>query len=80
MQNLSEVILSEGFLTIGGRAFEGCSFIMSITIPTSITEIAAYAFNNVLLQETIYLGTEQQWNEIVIGENNDRLIAAYENR
>ena len=79
-KNLSEVILSEGFLTIGGRAFEGCSFIMSITIPTSITEIAAYAFNNVLLQETIYLGTEQQWNEIIIGENNDRLIEAYENR
>lgn len=76
-KNLSEVIFPNGFSTIGGRAFEGCSFITSITLPASMTTIGTHAFNNVLLQRTIFLGTQAQWKAIAIGDSNDRLVEGY---
>ena len=43
--NLKEVILHEGLQKIGWRAFQFCSSLSSITLPSTITDIGNYAFS-----------------------------------
>ncbi len=61
--------------SIGWDAFYW-SGIINVTIPKSVTEIADYAFGNSDLATVTYLGTQQQWANIKIGENNDPLTNA----
>ena len=49
----------------------------TVFIPDTITEIGANAFEGCDYLETVnYIGTEEQWNAITIGENNDALVNA----
>ena len=43
-ESLKEIIITGGN-SIGSRAFEGCHYLTSITIPDSITSIGSYAFS-----------------------------------
>ena len=46
----------------------------SILIPDTVTIIGAKAFDGCQYLETVnYIGTEEQWDAINIGENNDVL-------
>lgn len=52
----------------------------SITIPDSVTSIGNAAFYNCSsLKEVNYKGTQDQWNNIKIGENNSYLTNANRN-
>lgn len=60
-----QIVLKEGTIGIAGRAFSNHSAITSITIPNSVTSIAASAFNGCSgLTQIYYNGTIEQWNAI----------------
>lgn len=44
--NLNTVSLVTGLVTMGVSAFEGCSSLVSLNIPTTVTVIESYCFNN----------------------------------
>ena len=75
--NLTSVTILGGVITIGGSAFSSCSSLSSITIPDSLTSIDSYAFNDCTsLTDVYYCGTEEQWNNLEVGSNNDDLMNA----
>ncbi|MCR4661941.1 MAG: leucine-rich repeat domain-containing protein, partial [Clostridia bacterium] len=45
-KSLTNIILPEGVLSIGGSAFGDCSSLISISIPESVTSIGEVAFSN----------------------------------
>ena len=58
--SLSTVYLPETLVTIGEGAFSGCG-ILSITIPASVTEIGAYAFNECRYLTSVKFGNKENW-------------------
>lgn len=56
---VTEVNLPEGLTYIGTCAFEGCSLLTSITIPSTVEEIGHYAFYNAGLQSLYIPATIQ---------------------
>ena len=59
---------------IASYAFENCSNLESVTIPTSVTSINSYAFKDCSGLTTVnYRGTEEQWNAIDIKGSNTPL-------
>lgn len=66
-----------GVVSIGMFAFVECTNITSVIIPKTVTNIDFSAFlacRN--LTDVYYSGTEEQWNEITIGSDNESLINA----
>ena len=61
---------------IGESAFANCTSLESIVIPKTLTEVEYGAFEHSGLRAVFYMGTESEWNEIIIGSNNDKLINA----
>ena len=74
---LTEVVIPGSVTCIESFTFHGCSSLASVTVPESVTEIGNSAFFDCqALTEVNYPGTEAQWNEIVIGEDNEYLTNA----
>ena len=71
-------IPSDGSVTvIGPHAFEGNARLTSLDIPLSVTTIGANAFNGCYnLRNVAYPGAQEDWDAIVIGENNAPLLGA----
>jgi hypothetical protein len=55
-------------------AFVCCESLTSVTIPNSVKDIWSQAFYNCeSLSDVYYTGTEEEWNNIYIGDRNDYL-------
>lgn len=67
---IKEVALPETLIRIDGRAFMRCSCLLSLKLPSSIEEIGGYGFYGAMLQEVIYNGNSEEWNQVVVGDNN----------
>lgn len=51
--------------TISGYAFYGCSGLVSITVPKSLTSLDSETFDGCTSLKTInYTGTEEEWNNM----------------
>ena len=75
--NLKEISLPSTLCALGQGCFWGCSSLESITIPYSVTFIGYYAFTDcTALKDIYYAGSESDWNEIEIGEENENLLNA----
>ncbi|MGM9879955.1 MAG: leucine-rich repeat domain-containing protein [Bacilli bacterium] len=75
--SLSSVTIGNGVTTIGSSAFNNCYSLNSIVIPDSVTTIDSSAFWNCnSLSDVYYIGSEEQWNAIYIGSDNDELKSA----
>ena len=73
-QSLYSVRIGEGVQTIGDYAFYLCEDMTVIVIPASVTEIGAGAFVGCgNLVEVYFAGSEEQWQQIVIGSGNENL-------
>lgn len=70
-----KVIICEGVTDIPTSAFVW-SLIEEITIPKSVKSIGKGAFCNGSVADVYFTGTEEEWNEIAIDEDNDDLINA----
>lgn len=67
----SSYTIPDGVTKIDQKAFYGCRYIETLTIPVSVAEIEASALGNCYDIRTInYLGTREQWKEVVIGADN----------
>ena len=76
-ETLTELVIPDGVTTIGIRAFDCCGILSKIKIPASVTVIEESAFWGCdSLADVYYGGTEEEWNEISIGEVNDSLLNA----
>ncbi|MBR3596371.1 MAG: leucine-rich repeat protein [Clostridia bacterium] len=75
--SLTNITIPNPVTSIGPSAFSVCDSLTAIKIPVSVTSIDNYAFNGSRnLTDVYYSGTEEQWNEITIGEYNDELLGA----
>ena len=71
---LKEVRIGKGVATISSDVFAWCTVLESVTIQDSVTTIAEGAFANCTsLKAIYYCGTEEQWNAIEFGTENDCL-------
>ena len=75
---LTSIVIPNGVTSIGAAAFNSCSTLKSIVISDSVTFIGNEAFRNCDGLETVYYeGTEQDWDAMTIGDNeNAHFIAA----
>ena len=75
--SLTSVTIPEGVTSIGSSAFDGCSSLTSVTIPDSVTSIGNSAFYGCSkLKHVYYGGSDLQWKEIEIGNDNSALTKA----
>ena len=72
--SLTSVKFPDGVTSIGDYEFEYCYSLTSVTIPDSVTSIGDSAFYGCDSLNTIYYsGTQEQWNSISIGSDNEEL-------
>lgn len=70
---ISKIVIKSGITSIGAGAFYE-SDATSVTIPESVTKIGDSAFYGCnSLTDIYYSGTEEQWEEIVIGYGNGKI-------
>ena len=75
--NLTSIKIPNRVTRIGKGAFLDCTGLTSVTIGYGVTEIGEDAFANCdNISDVYYTGTEEQWNDISIGANNDILFHA----
>ncbi len=75
-ENVKEVVIPEGVVTIGGNAFIKNKSLKVVTFPATLTTIEKYAFASTAIEQINYTGTEEQWQQITIGQKNDKLLSA----
>ena len=72
-----ESIIPENITAISIDAFRGCTKLKSIYIPSSVIKIDAHAFFEASsLTDVYYGGSEEQWKQIVISIDNNKLTSA----
>ncbi len=75
--DIRKAIIEEGIVNIYMFSFNGCSNLTEAYIPVSVTYIDSFAFNGCgSLTDVYYSGTEEQWHQIQIAEENDSLLKA----
>lgn len=75
--SLESITIPKRVTNIGEDALSGCSSLKTITIPESVTSINMYAFYGCSsLTDIYYAGTQDQWNAISVGQNNEELTSA----
>ena len=76
-RSLTSVTIPEGVTSIDYYTFEDCSSLTSVTIPESVTSIGNSAFYGCSkLKHVYYGGSDLQWKEIEIGNDNSALTKA----
>ena len=74
---LKNISIPTGVTSIGEGAFREGYSLSSISIAHSVTNIGKGAFSECCLLKDVYFGAqEEKWNEITIGEDNEKLTGA----
>lgn len=72
--NLESIIIPDGVNLISNGAFCDCDALKIVTISATVTRIREDSFSSCdNLKDVYYTGTENEWNEILIGDFNDPL-------
>lgn len=75
--NVALVVLGDNVTSIDVDAFAGCDELRKIFIPRSVTEIENGAFEDCTNLATVeYGGSQEDWEQVYIGDNNDNLLNA----
>lgn len=74
--SLQSIALPEGFTTLDSNAFSGCEKLELVVLPKSLIEIEAASFRNCdNLSAILYAGSEDEWNEIFISQNENEALS-----
>ena len=75
---LNEIIIEDGVTSIGNNAFYEAYGAESVRIPAGVTSIGNSAFKSTYgdLTDVYYNSTEEEWNRISIGSDNELLTSA----
>ena len=72
--SLANITIPNSVTSIGSEAFSYCENLSDITIPNSVTSIGDSVFYGCTgLSDVYYDGAISEWNEISIGNNNEKL-------
>ncbi|MBO7326807.1 MAG: leucine-rich repeat domain-containing protein, partial [Clostridia bacterium] len=75
--SLTSIIIPDSVTTIGKNVFSSCTSLTSVTIGSGVTIIGNQAFYYCKsLTDVYFTGTEEEWNQIVIGWDNGYLTNA----
>lgn len=75
--SLTQLEIPGSVTSLGLGAIASCENLTVVTIPDSITSIGDWTFSNCTALETVnYTGTQEQWEAITVGEDNDALTSA----
>ena len=75
--SLEQVVIPEKVVTIEESAFQSCHKLKTLSLPKSVKTIQLSAFIDCsALEEVYYGGSEEDWNAIFIGINNEPLLNA----
>lgn len=70
-------VMSDGIVTIGEGAFSGCTGLTTITVPESLMAVSDAAFSGCTGLSTVYYsGSEEAFNSITVGDDNEPFLAA----
>ena len=72
--SLTTVQLPESLTIIGSNSFLACKSLTEITIPHNVAEIGRYSFSGASVANTIYEGTLDEWESVLVGEKNEPLL------
>lgn len=73
-ENLSSITIPDSITKIDFNAFSGCKSLSSIIISDSVTDIGWWAFSDCTsLADVYYTGSEEDWENISIGSDNEYL-------
>ena len=76
-ESLKSITLPDSITTIWPTICYGCSNLISVIIPDSVTKIGDRAFFDCSsLTDVYYKGSQEQWEQISIGNENDSLTSA----
>ncbi|MBQ4348375.1 MAG: leucine-rich repeat domain-containing protein [Clostridia bacterium] len=75
--DLKVVTIPDGTVNIGESAFYSCGSLYDITIPKSVSSVGYGAFDRCSnLSDVYYWGNENEWEKIIISNENDELLNA----
>lgn len=68
---IKTITISQGVTSIGTSAFAGCTNLTYVTIPKFLVSIGDSAFSGCeKLAHVSFLGTEEEWRRITVGNDN----------
>ena len=74
---ITSIIVNDGITYLGEYLFYGLDSVLSVSLPSTVTQIYDNAFSECYYITDIYFsGTNSQWNSIAFGEGNDILTQA----
>lgn len=76
-ESLTSITIPNSVTNIGNWLFCNCESLTSIKIPNSVTSFGDGVFYGCTSLTTVYYeGTEEEWNKIIIGSDNEPLLNA----
>ena len=74
---IEHIVIEEGITRVGDFTFVGCTGVLDVIVPQSLTTVYRGAFRDCSqLSDVYYIGTQTQWESVAIQNPNDPLFDA----